>query len=457
MEILPASFRDPSGFLFIEAGSLLRQINTSYGPDYDHLMNSGLYDRLTESGLLVPHVEVDDDGRQSSAYKTIRPEPIPFVSYPYEWCFSQLKDAALATLKIHKIALDHGMTLKDASAYNIQFKASAPVLIDTLSFRKKRSGEPWVAYRQFCQHFLAPLALKSMTDHRLNQLSRVFVDGPPLDLASSILPWRSRLKLSLLSHVHLHARSQAYFADKGPATAKVVSDRAQLGLIDNLETAVRKLNFKRGQTEWADYYDKTNYGRDSFEHKRNLVAGFLSQIEPAPKSLLDLGANTGVFSRVASRRGIHTVSLDVDPVSVEKNYLRCRKDKDRHLLPLQFDLTNPSPAIGWDNKERMSLVERGPVDCVFALALLHHLAISNNVPFARIAEFLSGLSSHLIIEFVPKEDSQVKKLLSSREDIFDRYNQREFERDFGRFFETVSSERIRNSERTLYLMKKNAR
>jgi len=198
---IPSSFRDPSGVLFVRDGSIFRQVNTIYKDNYDHLMNSGIYETLVADKLLIPHEEVDIEGvNPDLAYKIIKPELIPFISYPYEWSFSQLKDAALATLRIQKRSVDFGMSLKDCSAYNIQFRNGKPVFIDTLSFEKYHEGQPWVAYRQFCQHFLAPLALMSCRDVRLNQLLRVYIDGVPLDLASSLLPFRTRFVFSLLSH-----------------------------------------------------------------------------------------------------------------------------------------------------------------------------------------------------------------------------------------------------------------
>jgi hypothetical protein len=450
----PGSFRDPSGFLFCRDGLIYRQVNDVYREDYDHLMESGLYEDLVGAGLLIPHQEVQIEPAQSErAYKTIRPELIGFVSYPYEWCFSQLKDAALTTLKIQKRALDYGMSLKDCSAYNIQFMRGKPVFIDTLSFERYEQGQPWVAYRQFCQHFLAPLALMAYKDIRLNQLLRVYLDGAPLDMASSLLPLRTRFRLSLLFHIHLHARAQKRFADKSVDTSRRRLGRwGMLGLIDNLESAVRRLRWRPKGTEWADYYEDTNYSSDSLAHKSQIVAGFLDTINP--HTVWDLGANVGMFSRLASDKGIETISFDIDPAAVEKNHLECVKRGETKLLPLVIDLTNPSPGIGWDNAERTSLSQRGPADAVLALALLHHLAISNNVPLGMIASFLRSLCNWLIIEFVPKTDSQVQRLLSSRKDIFPDYTQLAFEEAFGQYFSTENAVGIRGSERTLYLLRR---
>jgi hypothetical protein len=448
------SFRDPSGFLFWQNGSLYRQVNTTYRDNYEHLMKSGLYEALTTDGLLIPHEEIEIDFPQPDlAYNVIRPELIPFISYPYEWCFSQLKDAALTTLRIQKICLDFGMSLKDCSAYNIQFRKGRPVLIDTLSFEKYREGQPWVAYRQFCQHFLAPLALTSYKDTRLNQLLRIYIDGIPLDLASSLLPFHTYLMFSLLSHIHLHARSQKRFSKKTVDTRRYeVSRSSFLGIIESLESTVRKQKWQPHSMEWADYYQDTNYSSDAFAHKKQIVVEFIDKI--GPRSVWDLGANVGVFSRIASDKGIPTVSFDMDSAAVEKNYLECVRREESNILPLVLDLTNPSPGIGWGNEERLSLAERGPADCVLALALVHHLVISNNVPFNRIAEFLSGICRSLIIEFVPKSDSQVQRLLATREDIFPNYTQQFFEKEFKKYFKIESSVGIRDSQRTLYLMRK---
>jgi hypothetical protein len=451
---LSASFRDPSGFLFQQDGVIYRQVNLAYKDDYDHLMSSGLYQALVDDNLLIPHEEVSiEPPIPELAYKIIKPEMIPFISYPYEWCFSQLKDAALTTLKIQRKALDFGMSLRDSSAYNIQFKSGRPIFIDTLSFGEYHEGQPWVAYRQFCQHFLAPLALMSYKDIRLSQLFHIYIDGLPLDLASCLLPWRTHLKFSLLSHIHLHARSQQHFADKSMDVGQHRMSRyALLGILNSLESIVKKLKWQPRGTEWADYYQDTNYSPQAFEHKKKIVASFLDRVSLA--TVWDLGANVGIFSRLASDRGIPTVSFDVDPAAVEKNYLDCVARGDTNILPLVIDLTNPSPGIGWENKERMSLKERGPADAVLALALVHHLAISNNVPLSRIAGFLSDISHWLIIEFVPKSDSQVQRLLATREDIFPNYTRQAFEQEFSRYFTVEDSSAMVESQRTLYLMRR---
>ncbi|UCD17085.1 MAG: class I SAM-dependent methyltransferase [Candidatus Zixiibacteriota bacterium] len=450
---LAASFRDPSGFIFRRDGILYRQINRAYQAEYDLLMSSGLYKELVDANLMVPHDEVEEAPAQpDTSYRVIQPRPVPFISYPYEWCFSQLKNAALIILDIQKRAMAHDMVLKDASAYNIQFMSGKPILIDTLSFARYFEGRPWVAYRQFCKHFLAPLALMCYRDVRLGQLSRIYIDGVPLDLAGILLPWRTRMSLSLLTHIHLHARSQKHFASKQVTpSAGTMRRQALLGLIDNLESCVGKLNWQPGGTVWADYYDQTNYDEDSLEHKKRLAAAFLERTSAA--SVWDLGANIGLFSRIAAAGGAFTVAFDFDPAAVEKNYRECVRAKETRILPLVLDLTNPSPGIGWEHRERLSLLERAPADAVLALALIHHLAIGNNVSFDRVAQFFGKIGRTLIIEFIPKDDSQVKRMLASREDIFPEYTRDEFEKAFSRIFTIEQTAAIENSKRILYLMK----
>jgi hypothetical protein len=451
---LPSSFRDPSGFLFQRDGVFYRQVNLVYKDDYDHLMSSGLYQALVDDSLLIPHQEINiEPSVPEIAYKIIKPQMIRFISYPYEWCFSELRDAALTTLRIQRKALDFGMSMRDSSAYNIQFKNGRPIFVDTLSFGRYQEGQPWVAYRQFCQHFLAPLVLMSHKDIRLSQLLRIYIDGLPLDLTSCLLPWRTRLRFSLLSHIHLHARSQRYFADKPINTKQQrMSHYARLGILNSLESAVKNLNWQPRGTEWVDYYQDINYSASAFEQKKAIVAGFLDRVRPS--TVWDLGANVGMFSRLAGDRGIPTVSFDLDPAAVEKNYLDCVARGDTCILPLVIDLANPSPGIGWENKERLSLKERGPADAVLALALIHHLAISNNIPLSRIAGFLSDICHWLIIEFVPKTDSQVQRLLATRDDIFPEYTCQAFEQEFNRYFTLEDSSSMTDSQRVLHLMRR---
>jgi ribosomal protein L11 methylase PrmA len=456
--MLPSSFRDPNGFLFEKNNSLYRQINQLYKAHFDHFESSGLYKNLVRRQMLIPHRQVSLElALNEQACCVIEPERIPFISYPYEWCFSQLKEAALLTLEIQKTAFEYGMVLKDASAYNVQFYKGRPIFIDTLSFEKYEQGQPWAAYRQFCQQFLAPLALMSYCDIRLRRLLRTNIDGIPLDLASKLLPWRSWLSPALALHIHMHARSQQHYsaASLKQRPLRSLSQTAFRGLIDSLESAVRKLRWTATRTVWGKYYSHTNYSEEAMEKKKEIVSGLLAEIDP--EWTWDLGANTGMFSQIAASLGSSVVSMDIDPAAVEKNYGVAREDPDGLILPLLLDICNPSPALGWAHEERMSLRERGGADAVLALALVHHLAIGNNVPLYRIAEFMSELGQWLIIEFVPKEDSQVQRLLSSRKDIFPRYTPEGFESAFAWYYTLHKKVPIPGTARTVYLMQAKAR
>lgn len=463
-QTLRASFRDPSGFLFHgDDGQLYRQINRQYQPDFELFERSGLYDELVSRGALVPH-EVASGVAPLTADGVciIRPRRLEFISYPYEWAFSALKDAALLTLDIQLRAMKRGMQLKDASAYNVQFAGYQPLLIDTLSFEKLSENRPWKAYGQFCRHFLAPLALMSKTHIDLGFLLRDYIDGIPLDVASRILPWRTRTKFGMLLHLHWHGRmiakhqvtqlrGQAKPFD-GPAardTIHMPTNRLR-ALLENLRATVASLKPPGGNTEWADYYEDNSYSDQAVREKRELVARFLAAAHS--RTVWDLGANTGVFSRLACEQGAFVCAFDIDPSCIEAAYQHAQQKRLANFLPLRMDLTNPSPALGWAHQERDSLCERGPADTVMALALIHHLAISNNVPLRTVAEFLRQLCKTLIIEFVPKNDPQVRRLLQNREDIFNHYHQNGFEEAFRSHFQIEESAAVGNDGRRLYRM-----
>lgn len=454
LDRLPASYRDPSGFVFRHQGALYRYVARSYAAHYDALLRSGVYEDLTAAGLLIPHNEIPSwDDSTRSAHRILVPDPVPFVSYPYEWCFGELKAAALATLEIQGRALARGMVLKDASAYNIQFRRGRPVLIDTLSFETYREGAPWIAYRQFCEHFLAPLMLMARVHVDAGRLLREFLDGVPLDVAARVLGARGLASGAALIHVRLHARSIRRFAGTAagaPPRPRAMSPRALLALVENLAAAVRGLEWRPHATPWADYAQTHDYASETLEAKHRVVGEWLAHLRPA--TVWDLGANTGAFSRVAARGGASTLALDADPGAVELNYRQISADGEAGLLPLVMDLANPSPSLGWDLAERLSLVERGPADAVMALALVHHLAIAHNLPLERIARFLARLGRHLLIEFVPKTDPQAQRLLRSRSDIFGSYEREAFERAFGAHFDVVQCTELPGSGRRVYSM-----
>jgi SAM-dependent methyltransferase len=450
-----ASFKDPSGFVFQQNGAFYRQVNHAYREEYDLFLRSGLYGELSKRKLLVSHEEVTQKAPlPDEAYKILKPEQIPFISYPYEWSFGMLKDAAIKTLEIQELALQYGMSLKDASAYNIQYLDGNPILIDSLSFERYRENQPWVAYGQFCRHFLAPLALMAHVDIHLSALLKTYLDGIPVDIAARLLPKKTRFSLGLAIHIHAHAGTVSRNESRGiPPKRGSFSKTAMRALIDSLKTTVEKLSWKPADTPWADYYDKTNYSGSAFDAKKRLVRRFLDACDT--RTVIDLGANDGTFSRIAAESGRFVISCDIDPAGVEKNYLQVKNGSEKNVLPLLIDVMNPSSSLGWLNGERRSFFERAARDStVLALALVHHLAIGGNVPLPQVAKCFERLGKELIVEFVPKEDSQVQKMLSLRKDIFSEYCEEGFTAALKKYFVIEERSSVDSSIRVLFRSKR---
>jgi len=452
----PGSFRDPSGFVYRRGGHVYRQIEPSFAERWAAVEATGLLARLADAGKVLPYDEAPLElAATASAARVIRPAPVPFISYPYEWSFGQLRDAALLTLEIQQAALEVGLTLRDASAYNIQFLGSRPVHIDHLSLEPAEAGRPWIAYRQFCEHFLGPLALMAKRDIRLGRLLRTELDGIPLDLVSRLLPGSSRFRLGLGAHIHLHARAQRRYAGAGEAAAERVASTRKVNvgnLVISLRDTIGGLSWEPHGTEWAEYDANTSYGEAATASKERLVADLLGQTTGT--SVWDLGANTGRFSRIAAEGGRSVLSFDIDPAAVERNYRALRAEGREDILPLVMDLADPSPALGWAHQERASLTDRAAADVSLALALVHHLAIGRNIPLPAIAEQLARFAPQLIIEFVPRDDPMVRQLLATREDVFPDYTPDGFRAAFATVFETVAEAPVEGSSRTLSLFRR---
>lgn len=448
----PASFRDPSGFLYTREGRLLRQVQSCYAPDYTLLRESGLWGELTSEGLLVPADEVDLGlAAEPGAHVVLEPERVRFISHAYEWSFGMLRDAGLLTLEILERALDRGMVLKDAPTSNIQFHNGRPVLIDSLSFERYVPGEPWIAYAQFCRHFVAPLALMAGADVRLVGLLREHLDGIPLELAAKLLPWKSRLSPGLLAHLHLHstARPQPGAHSHAAKRKPELSEAGLHGLIRSLHSTLQGLTWQPIGTEWADYYADTNYSEGAATHKAQTLSRWLGEIATRAQTCWDLGANNGRYSRLAVEAGLWTLAVDVDPAAVEQAYRHVRANLVQNLHPLLNDLRNPSPDQGWIGQERVGFFSRGPGDVALALALVHHLAIGNNVPLRGVWECLMRCGREILVEWVPKEDSQVQRMLGARRDIFEDYCESEFLAAMPTSLKLVAREPVRESGRVL--------
>jgi SAM-dependent methyltransferase len=450
----PGSYRDPSGFIFRRDGVLYRQVNSRFADDWAAFQSSGLASDLTAKELVIPHEPAALElATEPGAVAVIAPEEIGFISYPYEWAFSQLKDAALLTLEAQQVADAHGMTLRDASAYNVQFRQGRPILIDSLSFERQRSAEPWKPYRQFCEHFLAPLALMAHRDGRLGFMLRDFIDGVPLDLTAELLPRRTRWSPGLAAHIHLHARAQRRHAggDGAPARAVSMSDNRRRALLDHLRRTVEGLHLTAAGTQWADYADQTSYSPAGTAAKEAIVGRMLAAV--GGRRAWDIGANTGRYSAIAAEAGYRVLAIDGDWAAVERHYLALKEAGETRILPLLGDIADPSPAIGWANQERASLLQRADADVVLALALVHHLAIGRNVPLPMLSDLLARLAPNLVIEWVPKEDPMVQRLLSAREDVFPGYSLDGFRAAFAGQFAILEEVAITESTRILFRMR----
>ncbi len=447
MKIEDSSFRDHSGFVFYENNEVYRQINPVYFDNYNFLMNSGLYNELVSKKYLIEHEEITND----TSKIIVKAKKINFISYPYEWSFYQLKRAALLTLEIQQICLKYGMSLKDASAFNIQFVDAKPVLIDTLSFEQYKENKPWVAYRQFCQHFLSILALEKYGLTNLNKISTLFIDGIPLDLASKLLPIKSKFNIGIYSHIHLNAKYEKKYNEKTSINQNKInlSKTKQQNIIQHLISIIKNLNLPKTKSNWTNYYEEFSYDKINIEEKINFVESITKLKKP--NVVVDSGSNTGLFSELCSLNSSFVISFDFDPTVIQFQCKKNAKKEIKNILPLVVDLSNPSPAIGWLNKERNSFIERLPKDSfTLSLALIHHLALSFNLSLEKIAQFYSSFSQEIIIEFVPKSDIQSQRLLVTKEDVFLDYTVENFELIFNQYFKLIDKKKLTGSERLLY-------
>jgi len=453
------SFRDPSGQIYSEDGRIYRSIFAPGLRDFESARDAGVYANLIEGGLFVSHEEVAVGPSTPEGTVICLSHPrLPMISYPWEWPFSLLKEAALIHMEAMEMILPRGFWLRDATAFNAQFDGKHVVLIDTLSVGKRIPDSPWVAYGQFCSHFLAPLAMAAYGDIRMLSLWRNYIDGFPLDLAAGMAPFWKRYRPGLLMHLTLHARAQA-MADKKEDIGKTeavkqpkVSDRGLIGLIRSLRRTIEGIWWKRSSKVWEAYGDIRTYQTEDVTRKSEYVDKMVQAL--SPDMVWDLGANIGEFSLIAASHGAFVVSIDGDPACTEYLYKKVSSgDAPKRILPLTMDLANPSPGLGWDSRERLSLADRGPADLVLALALLHHLVLSACVPFAMIAKWLGALGEHVLVEFVPPDDPMVQKLIRNRRGEHLPYDLQVFQASFGEIFRFQDEMTLPNG-RTLFLLKR---
>lgn len=440
--------------MFQKDDILYRQVNNVFKEDFDHFVSSGCYDHLVENELLIPHEELSHNLLHSDTwYKTLLPKKIPFISYPYEWCFNMLKDAALLTLQLVRESLSFGVILKDATPYNIQWSNGKLVFIDTLSFQKYDPAQPWIAYRQFCETFLGPLLLMHYAGQPLQSFLLAFPDGIPLSITKSLLPWRSRLSLHTYLHIHLHEKMARQSVGHEQSSQNNFSEKKLRRLIDSLESLINSLRFAERASVWSNYYAEANQRNDYLQQKKSIIAGWISEL-PGLKRGLDVGANTGQFSCLLAKNNIDVVACDFDHNPINKLYNDVIAAQEKNILPLVLDVASPTPSIGVNNLERASFIDRTKADICLALALIHHLAIGKNIHFEKMVELFSKITRYLIIEYVPKADEKVQLMLKQKKDIYDSYSEDNFLKAFQKRFNVVDKKEIGDSRRVLFLMKK---
>ncbi len=452
----PASYRDPAGFIFLHNGLFHRQVNKSFAEDYSHFISSGLYVSLAKEKKILSHTEIDENLTADNRwYKTLLPEQLGFISYPYEWCFSQWKDAALLTLQLLEKAIPHKMILKDATPFNIQFNGCLPVFIDTLSFEQYDETQPWIAYRQFVECFAAPLLLAAYNGAALLKTFQSFPDGIPLKTLVKLLPFRSRLSVNVLLHIYFPSTVGNGKRNKaGNLKPPPFNKQKLLHIISSLKSLIQCLKAPKETAVWDNYYDETVLSNAYVKEKKQVVGEWMKELPV--DTVVDMGCNTGVFAKLASEQGKFVISTDADIACIEKLYLTCKQNKTPGLLPLYLDITNPTPALGWHNEERNAFLSRVNAGLCLALALVHHLAIAKNISFSQLAKTFSQLGPWLIIEFVPKTDEKVMVLLQHRKDIFDDYNEPSFIAAFEKRFTVIKRKVLSNTGRVLFLMQQNS-
>jgi hypothetical protein len=453
------SFRDPDSRVFVTPEGVFRVLSQSGLEEWEALAGSPLWQALQEERRVVQTERVVPDALPDlltlDAAAVLRHERVPFISYPYEWTFSMLQDAALAHLELNRRALAADLTLKDASSYNVQWRGAEPLFIDVGSFERLRPGEPWAGYRQFCMLFLFPLMLQAYKDLPFHPLLRGALDGiSPHDARALLSSRRERMRKGVLANVTLHARLEANYADVGGREVKRDMRRAGFSKelleanVRKLEKIVRGLRWKAGDTAWTGYGTDNTYDDESADHKARFVREAAAR---RPGGLTwDLGCNDGTYSRIAADFADHVVAVDADHATVEALYRGLREERRTDILPLVMSITDPSPDLGWRGRERASLERRGAPDLTLCLALVHHVTITGNVPVREFLTWLRSLDTALVIEFPDRTDPMVQRLLGGkRDDANPDYEKGLFERALEEHFQVDRAEPV-SETRTLY-------
>lgn len=439
-------------------GGVYRLLDERATSDWRAFAASELCRRASADGRLVPTRELDavpEDLLSADAAGdwvcALEHEPTPFVSYPYEWSFGMLRDAALLQLELLDEALEEGLTLKDASPYNVQWRGAAPQFIDIGSYVRWRRGEVWIGYRQFCQLFLFPLMLRAYKDVPFQPWLRGDLAGiSPADF-TALTSWRDRLRPGVLVHGWLQAKMLRRFersaSDVGGEIRRQGFDKAMIQAnVRRLRRLVEGLAWKRGRSEWAEYDQECSYDDEDRRAKEAFVEGALAGRRW--RSVWDLGCNTGRFSELAAEHAELVLAIDGDELSIERLYQRRRGAPG--ILPLVVDLAQPSPALGWRGRERAPLALRGRPELVLCLALVHHLAIGASIPLEEIVGWLAELGGRLVVELPHRDDPMVERLLRPKTEPHDAYRRERFEQILAARYEIARREPLPGGTRTLY-------
>lgn len=442
------SYRDRAGFIRVENGRVRRFVNFVYADDYDHLLASGLYEILVQKGLLISHTEVEPD---STYYKIIEPEQIAFISQPGEWTATQWKEVLLCFLRINQLSISQGMILKDATPFNFTFYKGNCILFDTLSFTRYRDGDAWIGYRQFCTSMLGPAALMLKEDIAWGRMFHSYADGWPLSFLSHSLSWKTRFSPLLLLHIHWHARTRHSNTEKVNGKG-LTTDKLKL-LWSMMASSIRKWEPRRAVQLWPEYYTNSILSNAYLDTKKTFVHKWLAEIRPS--RVIDLGANTGMFSFLASAYAGSVLAIESDHDCVEELRKQLRTQKYTDIETVWADITRPTPATGWNNSERAALLTRLRGDMLLALAVIHHICITANVSLELVAGLFADITNaYLIVEFVPRSDPKVKEMLMNREDVFADYTEDRFIESFQRYFSIIDSGTCTPSDRKLFLCRK---
>jgi ribosomal protein L11 methylase PrmA len=449
----PGSFRDPGSRIFTSAGRIYRAMNRESWLAYDAVRDSGLIDRLVASRMLLPSTEVDPQAfspPDRTEYLLEHPA-LPFVSYPYEWCFTLHKKAALLHLDLQLEALAGGAALSDATAYNVQFDGSRPTFIDHGSLRPYQEGELWAGHRQFCMQFLNPLLLWSRLGIAPNNWFRGSLEGIAPEDVAPLLSLRDNLSFTVLSHVTAQAalqrRANRTGNDAGRSGERKLSRTAFKAMLEGLRRFIGGLSIPRRKTVWSDYAGDNSYGGSEAAAKHAFVRQMAEKTQPS--ILFDLGCNTGEYTKTALDAGAaYAVGFDYDFGALEQAVERADRT-GMPFLPLWLDAANPSPSQGWNQAERKGLKERAKADALIALAFVHHLAIARNVPLGMVVDWITSMAPVGVIEFVPKADPMVQRLLANRADIFPDYDEHNFLSALGARARIVRHEHLKPGGRSL--------